>query len=497
MPRYITYTHQNFIMTNSQGPLTLTDLSTPVFSADVNQNIKSTSIHKYLLSLHKDQVISREKENEPRKKNLLEKPLPKYIQDKINRKVAYEETCNELGRWMPIVSQNRRAEHLQFPLSDNNQHYGSDLKNVSNTSLVSHFVPSTDLEMQIDSILYNETDNNESTSLPDNKLSHQQIKENLIQMQKMRSFLFSQEQKLKRQAQIKSKAYRRIKKQERLKLEQQLGIDESKLALERAKERMTLRHKNIQKYLDSGNDSIQIQKMNIENDITEPNIKSGLFKMKFMQNNSNIQEQNSSESETERDEYAPEKRSFGKDDEGNPWITQEQVKVTFNTAPLSDSLPSVKQPLTLDRDLVQQAFADDKAMMKEFEKEKKRIIREDASKKIDISLPGWGEWSGHGINERTRKITKIEKGIVEPKNRKDAKISHVIMYEGKIKAHQRYKLDKIPHPFETKEQYEATQRMPIGKEWQSISTFKSHIQPRIQTKPGCIISPVQLPKRYE
>lgn len=485
-------------MTNPQGPLTLNDLLAPVFSADVDQNSKSTSIHRHLLSLHKNQIISQEKEKEPRKKNILEKPLPKYIQDKINRKVAYEETCNELGKWMPIVSQNRRAEHLQFPLSDNNEHYGSDLKNVSNTSLVSHFVPSTNLEMQIDSILYNQNESNESITLPDNTFSHQQMKENLIHMQKMRSFLFSQEQKLKKQAKIKSKAYRRIKKQERLKLEQQLGIDDSKLAFERAKERMTLRHKNIQKYLDPENDSIQIEKTNVENDITEPATKSSLFKMKFMQNNSNIQEHNSSDSEIEQDdEHVSGKRSFGKDDEHNPWITQGQVKLTFNATSLNDSLPNVKQPLTLERDLVQQAFADDRAMMEEFEKEKKRIIKEDASKKIDISLPGWGEWSGHGIDERTRKIIKIEKGIVEPKDRKDAKISHVIMYEGKIKAHQRYKLDKIPHPFETKEQYEATQRMPIGKEWQSISTFKSQIQPRIQTKPGCIISPVQLPKKYE
>lgn len=77
----------------------------------------------------------------------------------------------------------------------------------------------------------------------------------------MRSLLFYQEQKMKKAAKIKSKAYHRIKKKEKQKKEGDLSLEELqeldpemaaeerlKYETERARERVTLRHKNTGKW---------------------------------------------------------------------------------------------------------------------------------------------------------------------------------------------------------------------------------------------------------
>ena len=104
-----------------------------------------------------------------------------------------------------------------------------------------------------------------------------------------------------------------------------------------------------------------------------------------------------------------------------------------------------KNPLVIQqRELVHRAFAGDDVQA-EFGAEKDREVDEDETKEIDESLPGWGSWSGAGINENKKrakaekrgfgkggKFTKVVQGVDKEK-RKDAKLDKVIISEKKVK----------------------------------------------------------------
>ncbi len=51
---------------------------------------------------------------------------------------------------------------------------------------------------------------------------------------------------------------------------------------------------------------------------------------------------------------------------------------------------------------IQQAFADDD-VVDEFQEEKVKKIDEETPKDIDLTLPGWGDWGGHGVNPLPKK----------------------------------------------------------------------------------------------
>jgi U3 small nucleolar RNA-associated protein 14 len=51
---------------------------------------------------------------------------------------------------------------------------------------------------------------------------------------------------------------------------------------------------------------------------------------------------------------------------------------------------------------------------------------------------------------------------------------------------------QLPHPFETKAQYERSLRLPIGPEWSTKETLQNATKPRVMIKQG-IIKPMEKP----
>jgi U3 small nucleolar RNA-associated protein 14 len=82
---------------------------------------------------------------------------------------------------------------------------------------------------------------------------------------------------------------------------------------------------------------------------------------------------------------------------------------------------------------------------------------------------------------------------VEISKRKDAKLAHVIINEKRDKKAAAYAVAQVPHPFKTWAQYEQSLRTPVGKEWNTNSTFQKMTLPRITTKLGTIIDPLTAP----
>lgn len=154
-----------------------------------------------------------------------------------------------------------------------------------------------------------------------------------------------------------------------------------------------------------------------------------------------------------------------------------------------------KRVVLKQTDLVKRAFADDDVVA-DFEEEKRLIAEEDGDKEVDVTLPGWGSWGGTDIAPKKKYVKKV-KGIVNQKNRKDFSLDKVIINERYNKKAAVYNAKDVPFPFETREQYERSLRMPIGQEWSSRSAHQKLIKPRVIVKPGLVIDPIKAPFQDE
>ena len=142
--------------------------------------------------------------------------------------------------------QSRLPQYLQG-------HSKYPLRNITLT-----YKPTTALEKNIDNLLRqsgirDEKDITTFEQLALNKVSIDEVRQRQAQLRAMRELMFRQEQKAKRIAKIKSKQYRRIHKREREReMERRVAEEENDDGMERqikreaarAKERMTLRHRN-------------------------------------------------------------------------------------------------------------------------------------------------------------------------------------------------------------------------------------------------------------
>ena len=148
-----------------------------------------------------------------------------------------------------------------------------------------------------------------------------------------------------------------------------------------------------------------------------------------------------------------------------------------------------------NQDLVRKAFAGDEVVA-DFAKEKQQMIKDDEEKIIDNTLPGWGSWTGAGISKKQEKRNKGKVLVKEPgiakEKRQDARLDRVIINEKRVKKNSKYLASNLPHPFETRQQYERSLRLPVGPEWTTKETFQSATKPRILMKQG-VIKPMAKP----
>ncbi|KAK0521653.1 hypothetical protein OC834_006583 [Tilletia horrida] len=151
------------------------------------------------------------------------------------------------------------------------------------------------------------------------------------------------------------------------------------------------------------------------------------------------------------------------------------------------------------RDLVAEAFAGDDVAA-QFAEEKRALVEADAPKEEDNSLPGWGSWSGKGVKHSAaqkarleanrKKHTKTLPGL-DPSKRKDAGLEHVIINERADKKLERYKVKDLPHPYTSAAQYDLVMRNAVGPEWNTRTQHQRMTLPRVVTKPGKAIQPIE------
>jgi U3 small nucleolar RNA-associated protein 14 len=145
-------------------------------------------------------------------------------------------------------------------------------------------------------------------------------------------------------------------------------------------------------------------------------------------------------------------------------------------------------------DLMKQAFAGDEDVISEFHAEKKRVIEDEGDKVEDLTLPGWGDWTGGNRKTKQNKVVRKTKGI-DANKRKDKHMKNVIINEKINKKNAKYQSSAVPFPYENKEQYERSLRMPIGQEWTSRETHQRLTMPKVITKSGVVIDPLRAPSK--
>lgn len=115
-------------------------------------------------------------------------------------------------------------------------------------------------------------------------------------------------------------------------------------------------------------------------------------------------------------------------------------------------------------------------------KEDKLLEAEDAD-----FLAGWGGWTGEGIVHKPKKRKREFTPLAE-------KAKRVQKFEGVDTKSMKYGVESVPHPFQSQKQYEESLRMPTGKDWNSTAVHKRKVLPRVITKAGAVIKPLQYAK---
>ncbi|KAI9714620.1 MAG: hypothetical protein M1828_001157 [Chrysothrix sp. TS-e1954] len=169
-------------------------------------------------------------------------------------------------------------------------------------------------------------------------------------------------------------------------------------------------------------------------------------------------------------------------------------QVTLN---VDDSAVEAEEPFVIpsNEELVRAAFGGDD-VEEDFDQEKRAAAHSEDEKTIDTALPGWGSWTGDGVSRRQQNRNKgkfvIREAGIKPSQRKDARLERVILSEKRIKKNTKYLASSLPHPYETKQQYERSLRIPIGPEWTTKESFQNATKPRVIVKQG-IIRPMEKP----
>ncbi|KAG0676025.1 hypothetical protein C6P42_001431 [Pichia californica] len=188
-------------------------------------------------------------------------PLPINIQKRHDRRAAYDIQKDQVNRWRDIIAQNRDKKTLNFTPNkielDKNSAFKTDENDININdfeSKLNNIIDESNLESKKTEDLF---ENIETA-----KLSKSEMIKRTNELRLMRELMYRGMKDSKRLKKIKSKAYRRQMRKEKLKenmlisqanrlegIESDNGEDEENDALyQRAKERMTLKHKNTSQW---------------------------------------------------------------------------------------------------------------------------------------------------------------------------------------------------------------------------------------------------------
>ncbi|XP_057963892.1 uncharacterized protein C57A7.06 [Malania oleifera] len=269
-------------------------------------------------------------------------PLPKADQEKLERKVAYEQSKKDITKWEPLVKQNREAATIFFDED-------IDLGFSTVGAIASEFEPRTEFEKKMAALVHDdkvvEAHKNDGARLLElNKLSIEDVKDRQNRLAKIRSLLFRHEMKAKHVKKIKSKTYHRLLKKDSLKagsVEMQLDPEAAKeqamkQEFKRAEERMILRHKNSSKW------AMRILKrgLNSQDEGTRAAVSDQLHQHALLTRKINSMKDSSSSSDDSGDDDNDDEISAGSDQDGASNLLAKAKEKTLKIIEEEDAVPN-------------------------------------------------------------------------------------------------------------------------------------------------------------
>ncbi|XP_077416098.1 U3 small nucleolar RNA-associated protein 14 homolog A [Vanacampus margaritifer] len=169
-------------------------------------------------------------------------------------------------------------------------------------------------------------------------------------------------------------------------------------------------------------------------------------------------------------------------------LTKDVTRIVVPLAPTAVATEDTDEPLD-QTDLIQEAFAGDD-VISDFMKDKKNQENSEKPTVVDMTLPGWGEWGGVGLNPSLKKRRRFRVEMPPPAPRKDQKLSGVILSEKRNSSLSLHQVNMQPFPFTSHAQFESTLRYPVGRTWNTERTVKKLTKPKVLTQMGAIIEPM-------
>lgn len=219
--------------------------------------VRVNNLAKVLKQRSSHVEIHKKLDRTKKKSKTLPKPLEKPQAERIRRSVGYENAKEELNKWEPVVTSNRAALHVHFPLNTD-----VTLKEFTAKDKFKWRVK-TELQKKIEEIEQQVVEvKTAELQEPDIEfpLTLEEIMERRREAAKMRALQSYKEAKARRQNRIKSKKFHRIQRREKIKnqmkefeLLQKTNPEEALKKLEeiekvRADERASLRHRSTGKW---------------------------------------------------------------------------------------------------------------------------------------------------------------------------------------------------------------------------------------------------------
>lgn len=159
-----------------------------------------------------------------------------------------------------------------------------------------------------------------------------------------------------------------------------------------------------------------------------------------------------------------------------------------------DGLQPLNGNAVSQEELIKKAFAGDD-VVEEFRKSKKEEIDGELPKEeLPGELPGWGTW---GSQTKEPKWLQQAKQKAESRrkqaerSRKDSNLQYVVISEKWDTRSAKYKTPSVPYPFDSKETYERAMRQPLGRDFNTVESFKNLTRPSIIKDNGVIIQPLK------
>ncbi|XP_010868844.2 U3 small nucleolar RNA-associated protein 14 homolog A isoform X2 [Esox lucius] len=170
----------------------------------------------------------------------------------------------------------------------------------------------------------------------------------------------------------------------------------------------------------------------------------------------------------------------------NEVLTKEAkvIKVPFAPTAVEDVEDTDEQ-----RFIIKEAFAGDD-VISDFLKDKKKQESAGMPKVVDLTLPGWGEWGGGGLQPSRSKRKRFRIKVAPPPPRKDQKLLNVILSEKRNSSVAAHQVSQVMFPFTNPAQFERTIRAPVGHTWNTGNAVQKITAPKIVTQLGAIIEPI-------